>query len=194
MAGYSNGPSKVIGAVIGGVLVFVLIASIPPLMTSNSEQNDQIRETTQPTAQTNNTVKEAEPEPQEVTYKVGEPAAFGDYGIIVKEVTTEPKEDNVLLLDVLIEVTNNGKKPVKVDSSYFKLLDADDREFEPEDDVSFGGDPIFMYDSINPGLNLTKKVKFEIPADVTSAKLAMRDNMFDLGGADYIYFDLGTVK
>lgn len=180
-----------IGALIAVSVFAMIISQFLPERSLNEESVAPVE--TPKAADTAVTPKE-EQEPQIVTYGIGESAEFGDYIITVKKAASEVTEEDSRLLDVQIEVKNNGKEPVNVDSSYFKLLDAEDREFDPSDSVSFGGDPIFMYDSINPGLKLTKKVKFEIPADVTSAKLAMRDNMFDLGGADYIYFDLGTVK
>lgn len=75
------------------------------------------------------------------------------------------------------------------------MYDQNDRKFETDAMDSFGGDPIFLMDSINPGLSLTRKVIFAVPEDVTSVKLAVRDNMFDLfDSADYVYIDIGSVK
>ncbi|WP_429367348.1 DUF4352 domain-containing protein [Paenibacillus sp. DS2015] len=170
-----------------------MIASyaLPALTESQKDREDKpvIYATSEPEPEI---VEVAEKVVDVVTYVVGERVKFGDYGITVVDVTAVIK-DEVRHIDILIEVENKGKEPIRVDSSYFKLLDTNDREFEPSDSFSFEGDPVFMYDSINPGLKLTKKVKFEVPTDVTSATLSMRDNMFDFG-AEYTLINLGDFK
>ncbi|NUU74262.1 DUF4352 domain-containing protein [Paenibacillus xylanilyticus] len=131
-----------------------------------------------------------------VIHDIKDVVTFGDYEINVKDVSiAKGNEEGSKVIEVRVAVKNTGKEPISVDSSYFQLYDQDERKFDSDDTVSFEGDPIFMVDDINPGLSLTRKVIFEVPDDVETVNLAMRNNMFDiLDSADYVYIGLGKVK
>ncbi|ANS75063.1 hypothetical protein AWM70_10985 [Paenibacillus yonginensis] len=182
--------------VVGFAIMLTVIGFI--VKFANNESSSSLSTTRYISTSTSAAATTTSPEPSAsesaTVYQVGQSASFGDYGVTVNKVTATTNDDGALSVKVTIEVENNGNAPINVDSSYFKLLDGSNREFAPDDSLSWDGDPIFMYDKINFGLKLTKSVIFKVPAEVTSAVLAMRDNMFDFGGAEYINFDLGTFK
>lgn len=127
------------------------------------------------------------------TYKKGERGEFGDYSVKVIKSQSDVIEGGKSI-SVFMDVKNIGKEPISIDSSYFQLVDSDERIFDPADVFSISSDPIFLMDTINPGMSLSGKVVFEVPADVKSATIAMRDNMFDFGGAEYIFLEVGTFE
>lgn len=136
---------------------------------------------------------ELETKAEAKVYKKGERGIFGDYSIKVIKTKSEVIKGGKSV-SIYMDIKNEGKKPINIDSSYFQLIDSEERVFEPADLVGLSNDPIFMMDSINPGMSLSGKVVFEVPSDVKSATIAMRDNMFDFGGAEYVFFDVGQLK
>jgi hypothetical protein len=127
--------------------------------------------------------EEASDDTEEVeTAKVGEPAEVADVTFTVNSVeeTSEINSgnefiDNVttngkfVILDVTVE---NGKnEAITIDSNYFKIITGEGTEYEPHSsgDVMMAlGDEAtdFFLEQINPNLDKTGKVVFEVSDDV----------------------------
>jgi Domain of unknown function (DUF4352) len=95
---------------------------------------------------------------------------------------------------VTVEARNDGSKPVTVSPSQFLLVDDKGNQYEGDssrDITLFGDNKYFsITDDINPGLTRTGRMSFEVPSPSGVYFLAIRDNMFDFGGADYVYVKL----
>lgn len=174
-------------AVAAGVALVVLLSGCAETGYNNLVQQSQ--STAEAAAPTESN------EPAQL-FGLNEMATFGDYGVIAfKTKLTKGNETN--RIQVIVKVKNLGKQPIQIDSSYFNLIDGSDRQFDPSADLTFNDDGTaasFLMETINPGLSLQKSVFFDVPPDVTEAKLSMRDNMFDFGGAKYVFIDLGQIK
>lgn len=132
-------------------------------------------------------------------YKINEPFIFEDLEITVLSYE-EAKEYNGYETDnkyiiATVSIANKGKQPVTIAGSNFILIDADDQVYDndPVRDVSFQNDNYFsITDKINPGLTKQGSVSFEVPESLNAFALGIRDNMFDVGGASYVYVILKT--
>jgi hypothetical protein len=94
---------------------------------------------------------------------------------------------------VTIEAKNIGKAAATIVDEMFLLIDDQKRQFKTDAmrDVSYKDDNYFsMTKEVNPGLSKTGKVSFEVPNDSKGFILAVRDNMFDFGGAKYEFVQL----
>jgi len=130
--------------------------------------------------------------------KIGITVPFNHGRYTVKEVKESneyngQKTENKFVI-VTVEVENSSNKPIFVSGDQFVLIDEKGNNYLRDGmrDASFGEkNPTFsITDDLNPGVKRTGNVSFEVPVDVTDYQLAVRDNMFDFGGAEYIYFDL----
>lgn len=127
-------------------------------------------------------------------YGINESFVFEDweYTVLGFEESNEYngyETDNKFII-VTIKVKNNGKKPATISNDYFILIDEDDRIYESDStrDISLQDDMYFsIVDKINPGLKKEGRISFETPQDVNKFMLAIRNNMFDFGGAEYRY-------
>lgn len=178
-------------AVVAGVALIVLLSGCTETEYNNLVQQSQ----STAEAATTDTSTAENTEPAQL-FGLNEMATFGDYGVTAfKTKLTKGNETNKI--QVIVKVKNLGKQPIQIDSSYFNLIDGSDRQFDPSADLTFNDDGTaasFLMETINPGLSLQKSVFFDVPPDVTEAKLSMRDNMFDFGGAKYVFIDLGQIK
>ena len=127
-------------------------------------------------------------------FEVNEPVVFGDLEYVVlgfeesKEYNGHETENKFVI--VTVSVKNQGKEPVTITNDYFVLIDGDDRIYDsdPTRDISFHDNNYFsLTESINPGLTKKGRVSFEVPEDVNTYMLGIKDNMFDFGGAEYRY-------
>jgi len=126
---------------------------------------------------------ESEEESDEVeTAKIGEPATIADVTFTVNgvEETSEISSGNEFIDDVttsgkfvILDITvENGKsESITIDSNYFKVITGDGTEYEPNssgDVVMALGDEAtdFFLEQINPNLDKTGKVVFEVSDDV----------------------------
>ncbi|MBA2939075.1 DUF4352 domain-containing protein [Paenibacillus sp. CGMCC 1.16610] len=127
----------------------------------------------------------------------GESGTIGSFELKVLKNTATNKVDKkttdnqFILID--IELKNVGKKPETMMDGNFVLIDDKDRQYKANslDILPWSGEyKMLSYDPINPDLKKSGTIAFEIPADVTRFGLAVRDNMFDFGGAKYIFFEV----
>lgn len=132
-------------------------------------------------------------------YQIGDLVETGKlaYKVTNAESKSELKSDNefiesattsgqFILID--IEAFNNDKDARMIDSSMFKILDDQNREFDPSSDsevmmVVDGAIDFFLQD-INPGLSKTGQLVFELPADAKSYSLQVSSG-FGWSGGEY---------
>ena len=146
---------------------------------SNTEQNA----TTEEVAQEEPATEEAK------TAKIGEPTTVGNVTFTVNgvEETTEINSGNEFIENattsgkyIIVDVTvQNGKKEsITINSSFFKII-ADGTEYDPTTDgtvMMAMGDAMndFFLKQINPNLEKSGKVVFEVGADVNVANTVLQ--------------------
>jgi len=75
------------------------------------------------------------------------------------------KPDSGKYAIVNITIKNNGKKAISLTNGYFKLITADEAEYTPT--ILIGLDNKYItFESINPGLDVTGNLVFEVPTDL----------------------------
>lgn len=133
-------------------------------------------------------------EPKVVTS--GQAGQIGDFELKVVKTNSTKKSgskttENQFVI-ITLDVKNIGNKAGSLSDSNFILLDDKDHQYEANtlDILPWDVDRISFSTQINPGLKKTGSIAFEIPSDVENIALAVRDNMFDFGGAKYIFFQL----
>ncbi|MBD8069379.1 DUF4352 domain-containing protein [Bacillus sp. PS06] len=125
-------------------------------------------------------------EPEEEVYGIGQKATVADVGFTVNgiEETSEINSGNefienattsgkFIIADITVE--NGKKEALTINSNYFKLVSADDVEYEATTDgtvMMAMGDAMndFFLTQVNPGLSKGGKVVFEVPADLNIAE------------------------
>lgn len=118
------------------------------------------------------------------TYKIGEPASVGPFAITVNEAFTEDFDGkHYVILNVTAQ--NNGDKAEMVMPNMFTLIDSSDQKYDAD---TFRSDIAKI--TVNPGITQTGNIAFEVPEGVTDFFAAARSDLFDFGGADYVYFDI----
>lgn len=124
--------------------------------------------------------------PAETTTKIGQPLKVGDLVFTVKDaqMTTQlksafgDKKGNWMV--VTVAVKNESKEAVTIDSSFFKLLEADGTEYETDSDnlMYLDSDQNFFLEKINPKLQSEGKVLFAVPAGLKDLKLQVQTGVF----------------
>ena len=170
-----------------GIIAIIIIASSIGSGDEAVEDsgNDVITEVE--AEETEENVEETKDEPAEdieESFKIGEPAIVGDVTFTVKDVEevneiTSGNEfiDNVttegkfVILD--IDVKNEKSEAITINSSFFKLTNGE-TTYEPttsgEVMMAMMGEDDFFLTQINPGLNKSGKVAFEVAGDLDLSK------------------------
>ena len=130
---------------------------------------------------TDNSTDEVEKTEEKVTkakHKIGETVKVGDVEYVVNSKSTTKtvgseylnKTANGTYLIVNVTVKNVGKKPIRVTSDYFKILNGD---AEYSDDGTAGlyanDDSKFFLSEVNPGNSITGNVVFDLSDDVANS-------------------------
>ncbi|WP_010094271.1 DUF4352 domain-containing protein [Ornithinibacillus scapharcae] len=152
----------------------------------NEDTNDAVDEGTEE----GNNDEAVEEDTGTKTAKIGEPATTGDVTFTVNgvEEATEIKSDNQFIENattsgkfVIVDVNvKNGKsEAITINSSFFKIVTDDGVEYDPSTSVEVTmalGDAAseFFLEQINPNLDKTGKVVFEVAADVDLSKTVLR--------------------
>lgn len=95
-----------------------------------------------------------------------------------------------LIVDLTIK--NSDKKARFIDSEMFRLVDADGTEFSSNTEADMyinNGDLGFFMQEINPKMDMTGKVAFEVPADATDLQLQVSSG-FGWSGGKYEVINL----
>lgn len=202
-----------IGKILLWVLGIILILGVIGAMLGEDTENQQAEpassiQTEEVETETDSeSATEQEEEATEEDGEVGnnEVYGIGDYVEVGKlaytvhsvETTNILESDNQFIdpattdgqfVIVEIEAFNNDSETRMVDSSMFKLIDDQGREFNTstDTDVMMVLDEslnLFLQD-INPGISKTGKLVFELPNDVTSYELQVSSG-FGFAGGEY---------
>lgn len=116
-------------------------------------------------------------------YKLNEEAKAKNLSFVVSEVKSDTKigkneylqkkTDNQFLI-LKITVTNNDKDARTIDTAMFKLKDSAGKEYSAMSDADLyvnGDGTTFFLAKVNPGLNKTGNIVFEIPKNLKGLKL-----------------------
>ncbi|MFE4201982.1 DUF4352 domain-containing protein [Aneurinibacillus aneurinilyticus] len=179
---------------------FWLLALIVVFAAIGSNGEEKTQQAEQSTAQpTNSQPKEAaapaekpKAETPAKTYKVGEAVQVDNFTYTVSgtsnkkqignEYLNKKTENTFLVIDVAIK--NGDKEARMMDTSLFKLKDANGTEYDPmaEADMYVNGDSPLFLANVNPGLTKKGKVVFELPTDAKGLQLVVSSGLGFSGG------------
>lgn len=172
---------------IGIIVIFSIIGSA--LSDDDEVVKEPVSDTTNEAEAESTEEKKEEPkeetvEDSEKAFKIGEPATVGDVAFTIKgveevneinsgnefidNVTTEGK---FVILD--IDVKNEKSEAITINSNFFKLTNGEttyDPTTSGEVMMAMMGDDDFFLTQINPGLNKSGKVAFEVAGDLDLSK------------------------
>jgi len=185
--------------IVGAIVVIIVIAAVSgggdkdkdsdaaPAASNNTSQSDN------GAAAGDAAAPAAAPEPKKSGPGVGEEVRDGKFGFVVTSVESGvatvgdnpylQKQAQGQFIVVHLDVTNTSNKPQTYFASNQKLIDAQGREFTPDemaainltDNAAIGGD-------INPGIKTSTTLVFDIPADASPRELKVHDSMLSRGG------------
>lgn len=130
-----------------------------------------------------------EPKNEVVEVGIGVPASIADVSFTVNSVeeTNEIKSGNQFIDSaktegkfVIVDVTikNDKKEAITINSSYFKLINVDGVEYDPNTDgavmMAMMEEEDFFLQQVNPGLSKTGKVVFEVGSDLDLNTVVLR--------------------
>lgn len=185
-----------IGLILLGLLIvggcFALVANVEPPTDSETASSE---EESSKEKQKSGSSKE---EQSASTVSIGQSVTVGDASWVVT--SAEPrtrltsqflpsKQGNFVVVN--FRFTNNGNESKTLHQNALKLLDRDEREFDPDTDT-FGYIPnernIFL-EQVNPGVTEDGEVIFSVAPGASGFRLEISDtNMFRSGKA---YVDVG---
>lgn len=177
---------KIFSYIVGAILILGFIMAM-------FGGGDTEPATTEPEATEVNAEPAKEPEAKEEAPKneavpFGEVAALDDMGIEVLGISIanhlgsddfgiEP-DGQFLLVDV--SITNNKKKAITVDSSFFKIVEPDGTEYISDGEAFVYVDDTIILESINPKNTKTGKVVFDLPESVQEAVLEVDSDILGI--------------
>lgn len=146
--------------IVGVIVVFIIAAAL-------NNKNGEPQQTTNTT--NDSTDKSDKP------VSLGSEGQSGDLVLKVNEVgeATEISENQFLSYKpdsgkyaiVNITIKNSGKEAISLTNGYFKLVTADEAEYEPT--ILIGLDNKYIsFETINPKLDVTGNLVFEVPNDL----------------------------
>ncbi|NLO98589.1 MAG: DUF4352 domain-containing protein [Peptococcaceae bacterium] len=151
--------------------------------------------------QPNTTGQESTQPPAGKDYGLNEEVNAGKIGYVVSEVKKDKKigqneflqktTENQFLI-IKVKVTNNDKETRTIDTSLFKLLDSEGKEYSAMADADLyvnEGNGFFLA-QVNPGTSKSGFVVFEIPENVSGLKLQVSSGLGWSGG-EYEIINLG---
>lgn len=200
---------KILLWVLGIILILGVIGAMLGEDTENQQaepassiQTEEVETETDSESATEQEVEATEEDREEgnnEVYGIGDYVEVGKLAYTVHSVETtnilesdnqfiDPATTDGQFVIVEIEAFNNDSETRMVDSSMFKLIDDQGREFNTstDTDVMMVLDEslnLFLQD-INPGISKTGKLVFELPNDVTSYELQVSSG-FGFAGGEY---------
>lgn len=114
--------------------------------------------------------------------KIGEPLKVGDLVFTVQDAQTVTELTSVFgnksgnFMVVTVNVKNESKEAVTLNTSFFKLVEGDGTVYETDSDslMYIDAEESFFLEAINPKLEKTGKVIFAIPAGITDLELQVQ--------------------
>lgn len=166
--------------IMTGILVIVVIIIVASASGSkNSTASSSTAATESTVAQTAKTAK------------IGETIADGDLEFTLQAVDTTQTVGNSFsqksaqgIYDILtVKIQNNGKDTKTINASNFTLVDDKGRKFDYSTDGQTAmemtsGTTSFFLQQIQPGLAVTGKIIFDVPATATGLKLMAQGSLF----------------
>lgn len=200
---------KILLWVLGIILILGVIGAMLGEDTENQQaepassiQTEEVETETDSESATEQEVEATEEDREEgnnEVYGIGDYVEVGKLAYTVHSVETtnilesdnqfiDPATTDGQFVIVEIEAFNNDSETRMVDSSMFKLIDDQGREFNTstDTDVMMVLDEslnLFLQD-INPGISKTGKLVFELPNDVSSYELQVSSG-FGFAGGEY---------
>lgn len=120
-------------------------------------------------------------------YKVGDVVPVEKFEYKVNSIKTATKIGNEFLnkktdgqfLIINVTVTNKDSEARIIDTSLFKIIDSQGREFEPmaDGDVYVNENVEFFLQEVNPNLSKTGNIVFEMPKDAKGLKLEVNSGV-----------------
>src|SRR5699024_8153772 len=160
-------------------LVVLVMSACDELEESTEENAEEVKAANQADKETNANGDNNE---EVEMIKSGEPAEVADGTFTVNSVeeANEIQSDNEFIDDVEtsgkfvildVEVKNGKDESINIDSSYFKFITNENKEYDPSSDVDAMmalGDKAsyFFLEQINPDLSTDGKIVFEVGEDV----------------------------
>lgn len=156
------------------VLMVVLVIAIISSLSGESKSDDKKSNDSQQTASEQKSKDKSKKE-EKKSYGIGQTVPVGDveYKInskkTVKRVGSKyfGKDADGVYLILNVSIKNNGKKPLTVSDSFFKLLKGD-TEYGPDSSAGIyaNENADFFYKEVNPGNVLTGNVVFDVTKEV----------------------------
>lgn len=164
------------------------IASTDTTQQANTENNQQLEETTTPSANEEVNQEPVLSEPE--VYYAGDRVEVGNFAYTINSYYTTDKigqdlagtfmgekADGIfLVLDVTIE--NIAKESKTMWGSYIKVIDDQERTFEHDTTAEIYLDESFSFEQMQPGLPKTGKVVFDVPKDLKGMLGISSDSMW----------------
>lgn len=174
------------------VLVVIVIGAIG----ANMEENNGTQTANAPTQEQSSggkqETKTEEKKEQAKEYKVGDVVPVEKFEYKVNSIKTATKIGNEFLnkktdgqfLIINVTVTNKDSEARIIDTSLFKIIDSQGREFEPmaDGDVYVNENVEFFLQEVNPNLSKTGNIVFEMPKDAKGLKLEVNSGVGFAGG------------
>nr|WP_243864157.1 DUF4352 domain-containing protein [Alkalibacillus almallahensis] len=152
---------------------------------SDQESNDESSD-----SEGSNESEESSSEGENTTQVgIGEPAAIADVSFTVNGVEevseiddgnefTEPATTSGKFVIVDVTIGNDKSESITIDSSFFKLFSSDGVEYEPASDgnvmMNMADEDNFFLEQVNPGLEKSGKVVFEVGGDLDVASSTLQ--------------------
>lgn len=174
--------SKIKKKILIGIVIFFILMIVIGALSDKKDTTTQI---------TVNNEAAAAPTDQNNVAKINEPVKVDDLVFTVTNVVktttlgnqytkkTAQGEFNI----VTIKIENTGKETKTIDSSLIKIIDDQgrtyDRSIEGQTAKGMSEGKVDMFlQQVQPGLNVTGDVVFDLPKDTTGLKLLVRSGIF----------------
>lgn len=167
--------------IVGGIILVIIVIGVIGSMGKSGSNNPN-------TTQSNTGSKQQE---TKSVAKIGEAVQDGDIAFTAMSVDTATslgnsftrKDAQGVFTIVTLKIENKGKETKTIDSSMIQLTDSQGRKFDRSIDgqtakgMAQGKVDLFLQ-QVQPGLNVTGDIVFDIPKDATGLKLLVKGSLF----------------
>ncbi|MBI3250594.1 MAG: DUF4352 domain-containing protein [Candidatus Andersenbacteria bacterium] len=180
--------------IMTGIMVVIIFLIVLGMIGGSGDQSGSSTSTQKTSSGGSEAETTTATAPAATVAKIGEPVTDGDLTFTVTGVTTKQTLGNTFTQRdaqgtfhvVMLKIENKGKETKTTDSSMFKIVDSQGREFERSIDgqtavgLSQGKVDLFLQ-QIQPGLSVTGDIVFDLPADATGTQLIVKGSLFSKG-------------
>ena len=156
---------------IGAVVIIILSAALNQDSDDTKQVENITKEESSSSVNTNKAIEfGSEASSNDLVLKVNE---VGDSKEIKESQFISYKPDSGKYALVNVTIKNAGKESTSLTNGYFKLITVDDIEYSPT--ILIGLDNNYIsFESINPGLDITGYLVFEVPDDLVVSDATLR--------------------